>query len=182
MSEATIGTAVEDVAAPARERLARAEEIVKQHTLMSLAGGVLPLPVVDLGATLAIQLSMIGRLCALYDVPFSQQAARGAIMSLIANLGAVGICSGLFFSAVKLIPGIGTLAGVTAAPAGIAAVTWALGKLFIGHFETGGTLLDVSSTATREKFRDLVARGRGVVGQWSPGPSSAAPGQSAPQA
>jgi uncharacterized protein (DUF697 family) len=163
-----------DPAASAAERRRRSEVIVKDHALYSLGGGILPLPLLDVAATLAIQLTMIGRLCKLYGVPFSRQAARAIVMTLIGSLGAAGIARGLFWSGVKIVPGLGSLVGVVAAPVSLAAITWALGKMFIGHFETGGTLLDFNADASRGYFRDLVQRGRETVSAWSPGAPAAA--------
>jgi len=148
-------------------RRQRAETIVKDHTLMSLGGGILPLPLIDLVATLTIQLTMIGRLCSLYGVPFSRQAVRAIIMALVGGLGSAGVARGLFWSTVKLIPGAGAVAGLVAGPVGIAAITWALGKLFVGHFESGGTLLTFNTEASRQYFRDLVERGKTAVGGWT---------------
>src|SRR5215813_11073413 len=111
MAKGGIESTAEKSDADAMDSLARrqrAETIVKDHTLMSLGGGILPLPLIDLLATLAIQLTMIGRLCSLYGVPFSRQAVRAIIMALVGGLGSVGVARGLFWSTVKLIPGAGT--------------------------------------------------------------------------
>jgi hypothetical protein len=38
-------------------------------------------------------------------------------------------------------------------PGFAAAVTWAMGRVFIQHFETGGTLLDFNAEKMRDYFK-----------------------------
>src|SRR5262245_21035832 len=91
------------------ERRARAETLMKDHMLMSAAAGLIPTPALDLLAGIGIQLALLKRLTTLYDVPFSENAARGVIMTLLGGVGTGAIGGGLFISAVKLVPGLGTL-------------------------------------------------------------------------
>jgi uncharacterized protein (DUF697 family) len=144
-------------------RLGRAETLVKDHMLMSLATGLVPLPALDLAAGMGIQLALIKRLCTLYGVPFSETAARGIVLSLLGTLGAGALGVGLFLSGVKLLPGAGTILGVVSLPIALAAFTYALGKVFIAHLELGGDLLSFDVRAQREYFRGLFHRGRAVA-------------------
>ena len=43
--------------------------------------------------------------------------------------------------------------GQVVMPGFAAAVTWAMGRIFIQHFETGGTLLDFDADKMREHFQ-----------------------------
>ena len=153
---ATTGPTLADQA----ERLARAETLVKDHMLMSAAAGLIPAPALDLLAGIGIQLALLKRLTTLYDVPFSENAGRGVIMTLLGGVGTEAIGVGLFISAVKLVPGLGTLFGVASMPIAMTAVTYALGKIFVAHLELGGTLADFDARKNRPYFRDLVQRGR----------------------
>ncbi len=144
-------------------RLVRAETLVKDHMLMSAAVGLIPAPGFDLLAGIGVQLALLKRLTTLYGVPFSENAGRGIIMSLLGGVGTGALGGGLFFSAVKLVPGLGTLFGVASMPIAMSAVTYGLGKVFIAHLEVGGTLADFDATANRGYFRDLVRRGRQVA-------------------
>src|SRR5437016_4058068 len=141
MADKDAGASPQTISDPAA-RLARADTLVKDHMLMSAAVGLIPAPGIDLLAGLAIQLALLKRLANLYGVTFSENAARGIILSLIGAIGTGGLAAGLFFSAFKLIPGAGTLFGVVSMPIAMSAVTYAIGKLFINHFELGGTLRD----------------------------------------
>ena len=144
-------------------RLARAETLVKDHMLMSAAVGLIPAPGLDILGGIAVQLALLKRLTDLYKVTFSENAARGIIMSLLGGVGAGALGSGLFLSSLKLVPGLGTLFGVASMPIAISAVTYALGKVFVAHLEVGGTLANFNVAANRRYFRDLVQRGRQVA-------------------
>lgn len=150
------------------ERLARAETLVKDHMLMSAAVGLIPAPGLDIVASIGIQIALLKRLTDVYEVPFSEHAARGVVTSLLGGVGAGALAGGIFMSAMKLLPGAGTLFGVVSMPISLAAVTYAVGKLFIAHFELGGTLADFNAAAQRPYFKDLVQRGRRVASTLTP--------------
>lgn len=149
-------------------RLARAETLVKDHMLMSAAVGLIPAPIFDIMAGVGIQIALLKRLADLYAVPFSEHAARGIITSLLGGVGAGALAGGIFMSAMKVVPGAGTLFGVITMPISLAAVTYAVGKLFVTHFELGGTLADFNAAAQRPYFKDLVQRGRQVASTLTP--------------
>src|SRR5262245_33182151 len=144
-------------------RLGRADTLVKDHMLMSTAVGLIPAPGFDIVAGIGIQLALLKRLSDLYDVPFSENVARGLVVSLLGGIGTGGVAVGLFLSALKLVPLAGTLVGALAMPMAMAAVTYAVGKVFVSHFELGGTLRDFNVAANRRYFRDLFRRGRAVA-------------------
>ena len=154
-------------------RRAHAETLVKDHMLMSAAVGLVPMPGVDIAGGIAVQLALLKRLTTLYGVTFSENAARGIIMSLLGGVGAGALGSGLFLSALKIVPGLGTLFGVASMPIALAAVTYALGKVFVAHLELGGSLADFDAAGNRGYFRDLVQRGRQVAASLSASPPAA---------
>jgi uncharacterized protein (DUF697 family) len=172
------GTATGVTPAERAGRLARAETLVKDHMLMSAAVGLIPAPVFDIVAGMGIQLALLKRLADLYAVPFSENAARGIVMSLLGGVGTGALAGGIFMSAMKFLPGAGTVFGVVTMPISLAAVTYAIGKLFIAHFEIGGTLADFNVSASRPYFKDLVQRGRQVASTLTP--STAAKGTTRP--
>jgi uncharacterized protein (DUF697 family) len=141
-------------------RLVRGETLIKDHMLMSAAVGLIPAPGFDILAGIGIQLALVKRLTNLYGVTFSENAARGIIMSLLGGVGTGAIAGGLFLSAVKLVPGAGTLFGIASMPVAIGAVTYAVGKVFLAHLEMGGTLASFDAAASRGYFKDLLKRGR----------------------
>jgi uncharacterized protein (DUF697 family) len=144
-------------------RLARAETLVKDHMLMSAAVGLIPAPVFDIVAGMGIQVALVKRLCDLHKVPFSEKAVRGTVSALLGGVGAGALATGIVASAMKLVPGVGTLFGVAAMPVSLAAVTYAIGQVFIAHFEIGGTLGDFNVSANRPYFKELLQRGKQVA-------------------
>lgn len=164
MSQAETGAKEVDAATAERvARLSRAETLVKDHVLMSMAGGLVPLPAFDLAAGVAIQLALLKRLCTLYGVPFSEQVARGVVATVLGGIGAGALGAGLFLSAVKLVPGAGTFVGVLSMPIALGSVTYALGKMFVAHLELGGALLNFQPGADRGYLREMIQRGRRVA-------------------
>jgi uncharacterized protein (DUF697 family) len=149
-------------------RRARADTLVRDHMLMSLGAGLIPMPLVDLGAGVAIQVTLLKRLCTLYGAEFSESAARGIVGSLLGTVGAGAIATGLFASGVKLVPGLGTLFGVASLPVALSAVTYALGTLFIAHLELGGALGDFRPAGDSAYFQDLVRRGKATAAGLAP--------------
>jgi uncharacterized protein (DUF697 family) len=65
--------------------------------------------------------------------------------SLIPETSAIGAVS-----LVKALPIVGTIAGGIAMPALSAGATFAIGRAFIQHFRSGGTLLDFNPPDYRE--------------------------------
>jgi uncharacterized protein (DUF697 family) len=162
--------AVEAVETPAEEaapqmsaRYAKAEKAVKDHMLASLGIGLLPVPVVDLALFMGSGIYMVKRLSAIYDLPFKGNIARGTLAAIAGSLGSVGVASSLGLSLAKLIPGAGTATALITLPIANAAFTYAAGKVFIAHFEAGGTLLDFDPKAHVDYLKDLFEKGKGMA-------------------
>lgn len=136
----------------------RCDRTIKQHALVAAGAGFIPFPLVDLTALTGVQVDMVYRLCALYGVPFSKQAAIGAISSLV-GAAIPSFHAGLLASGLKLIPVVGVAAGIVALPALGGAATYAVGKTFVQHLESGGTLLTFSAEKMRAYYEAAVAEG-----------------------
>jgi uncharacterized protein (DUF697 family) len=134
--------------------------VVESHTSWAATAGFLPVPGADVLAIFAVQLRMISRLGAVYGVPFREQAARSAIAALMAGILQRAIAGGVA-SGLKLVPGIGTLLGIAAQPGLAYAGTYAIGRVFIMHFESGGTYFDFDPSRMREQFRRQFEAARG---------------------
>src|SRR5262245_34631047 len=167
MAETEIQVKPELTTAERAARLARAETLVKDHMLMGAAVGLIPAPLLDIVGGIGIQVALLKRLTDLYGVPFSEHAARGVITSLLGGVGTGALAGGIFMSAMKIIPGAGTLFGVVTMPISVGAVTYAVGKLFIAHFEVGGTLANFNAAAQRPYFKELMQRGRQAASSMS---------------
>ena len=139
-----------------------ANGIVKNHIIASIALGLVPAPLFDIAALTATQMSLLRTLSGHYGVSFDDHSSKALLTSLVGGslpvLGAVG-----FSSLVKLIPGIGTLAGSASLSIVAGAVTYAIGQTFIMHFEAGGTLEDFDPKQAREFFKREVGNGKEFV-------------------
>ena len=144
-------------AEPSRQE--RVEKIAKNHILSSMGVGMLPLPFVDMAAMTGIQLNMLRKIALEYDVPFKQDAGKSVISSLLGGVLPVSIgCT--VASLVKFIPLIGQTAGAMTMPALSGASTYAIYKVFVQHFESGGTFLDLDPKKVKNYFAEQFKRGK----------------------
>lgn len=134
-------------------RQARAGGVIHRNTLWALGAGAVPFPVADLVAIIAVQAKMLKELSDLYGVAFREDLVKKLVASLIAGYGGVSVGLVLGGSLAKLIPALGTTFGVLAIPVAAGAFTHATGRVFVMHFESGGTFLDFDPARVREHFR-----------------------------
>ncbi len=140
-------------------RISQATAIVKRNMLWSAGAGVLPMPLVELVAITAVEVKLVKELADHYQQPFRADLAKTAVASLIGSLGSVTLGKMIAFSSLRALPLLGQVLAVAAVPGMAAAITYAVGKVFIAHFEAGGTLLDFDPAKTREYFRAQYADG-----------------------
>jgi len=159
MAEQTTGSGAELPVGPATtpmtdaERDERASQLVDRLSLWSGAAGLIPVPIVDMVAVGGVQLHMLRRLSEIYGVPFSENRGKSVLASVAgavipastATTTAMGVGSFL-----KGLPGFGTAIGALTMPVVSAGATWIIGKVFMQHFASGGTLLDFNPPDYRE--------------------------------
>src|SRR6516164_7864658 len=126
-----------------------ASKLVNRFAVWSGVAGLIPLPVVDVVAVGGLQVQMLRRISQLYNVPFSENRGKALIASLAGALIPASSAMGAA-SAMKAVPLLGTLAGGFVMPVLSAGATYAIGKAFIEHFSTGGTLLDFNPPDYRQ--------------------------------
>lgn len=140
------------------DREAIADRIIQDHVLLAAAGGVIPVPLVDVATVTAIQIDLVRALARVYEVPFDDATGKGIIVSITgASAARVGA------SIVKAIPGVGTIAGGIAQSSLSGASTYGVGKLFRRHFAGQGSLADLDPEECRAAFEALVERGKGML-------------------
>lgn len=127
-------------------------ETVRRNTLWAMGVGLIPMPGLDLIGVTGVQIKMLNELSRLYKVDFSEHRAKSILSALAGGLGALAVAP-LFSSLIKVIPIVGQTAGLVSLPLSAGAFTYAVGKIFVQHFSTGGTLLDFDPAAVREHFR-----------------------------
>lgn len=139
MTKDTIDVTAVEVADVRADRHDAAREMISSAAKWSMAASFIPVPYVDLATLATLQTKLIVNLASLYDQKLSRQAVNGVITVLIGTLsptGASQVTAGMF---AKFVPGVGTLIGATSLALFSYAATHAVGKIFVRHFENGGT-------------------------------------------
>ena len=156
-----------------------ASKLVDRFAIWSGVAGLIPVPVVDVLAVGGLQVQLVRRISQIYDVPFSENRGKALIASLAGSM--IPTTSGMgAASALKAVPIFGTIAAGFVMPALSAGATYAIGKAFIQHFASGGTLLDFNPPDYRDFFRaqkemwDLRSRRRSKSSQSGPDATEAA--------
>lgn len=130
-------------------RSAKARRRVDYYTAASSTVGVLPLPVLDMLAVGSLQLKLIHDLSKIYQTPFSSQRAKAAVAALLSGVQTGLIIKSLF----KYVPVFGYPVMAIPSAFAVGAITYAIGRVFIYHFELGGTLLDFDAQKLRAYFQ-----------------------------
>lgn len=131
----------------------KAHKSLRRWMWWSAGAGLIPVPIVDAGAILGMQLKMVSEIAAVYDVEFRKSLGKSIITTLISSLGATGLAYGAVGTWLKSIPGPGSLVGMLSMPGFAAASTWAVGRVFIMHFASGGTMLNFDPEAMSDHFK-----------------------------
>lgn len=160
----TVSCCDAEQAEPCCCRLMKAEEIVRKHMLVALGTGIVP-PVLDIAALTGVQIRMLYLLAENYEVKFKDEMGKSVIGSLIGGYGMANLCTGAVYSLMKLIPIVGQIAGAASMAVVASASTYALGKVFIQHFESGGTMLDFKPEKMREYYVEQYKQGEALAKQ-----------------
>jgi uncharacterized protein (DUF697 family) len=144
------------------KRLSNSNNTIKNYVIASMGAALVPVPLFDLVALSGIQLKMLHSLSKTYNIKFTSNLGKSLISAL---LGSVLPLSGALSaaSAAKGMPGVGTAAGVMSMSILGGAATYAIGKVFVQHFESGGTFLDFDPEAVREHFAAEFTKGKDVA-------------------
>ncbi len=119
-----------------------AQKIVHRHAAYSVLGGIIPLPVVNAASVAAVNVRMVKLLSELYAVPFDQGRARALVISLMGGILPSGIGTVTASALLYVIPG-STFIGLAMSSVTAAACTRGIGRVFIDHFASGATTLEV---------------------------------------
>src|SRR5262249_32406375 len=86
-----------------------------------------------------------------------------SVAALCGSVGGVGAGLVTATSFLKLIPVVGTVVGIAGTSAFLGAFTYAIGKVFLRHFESGGTFIDLDPSSYRDYFREMFKTGKKVT-------------------
>ena len=149
-------TSTNDIEIASSDNSEPANEIINNATKWSAAAAVVPVPYLDLIALGAVQLNMVRDLGKLYGQYTTDKVIKSAIGALLGTLGPAVVSAGILGSSLKLIPVSGTLLGSAGMAAGGSAATYAIGKVFLSHFEKGGSIDDLDADAKADEMKKAV--------------------------
>lgn len=132
-----------------------ARGIVRGHSTGCAAASLIPIPFVDLASLTVLHTAMVRALAREYGVPFEKVAAKAAIASVAGTGLSSWAARGAGRSMLKALPGIGTVAALATSPAFAAGASYAIGRIFIAHFEAGGGLHDLTAGAAAAHAKAL---------------------------
>ncbi len=139
-------------------RLSEAQNIVETNVIISMASGLIPVPLFDMISLTNIQFHMIQTLAEHYEIP-ADNINKSLITSIISgSLPAISMLG--LGSIIKSVPGIGSLAGSGSVSIISGAISYALGQVFIRHFQQGGTLEDFNPDSAKEYFNEQYKAGK----------------------
>ena len=148
-----------------KDRVTEAESVTIKYAAFAFGGGVIPFPMMDIAAVAGVQLKLLSELAKLYDVEFVDNWGKSSLAALVGGAMPHILAVGTVGSLIKAIPLVGSAIGFAAVPLLAAASTFAVGKVFIQHFESGGTFLDFDAATASEFFREQFAKGKELFKQ-----------------
>lgn len=146
---------------PTKEMLG--DRIIRENMLWASGGGLIPVPILDFIAITAVEVKMLKELSALYELPFREHQVKSVLASLLAGMGAPALGAAITASLFKSVPLLGAVSAFIAVPGAAAAFTYAVGKVFLQHFASGGTFLDFDPQKVREHFARQFEEGKLVA-------------------
>jgi uncharacterized protein (DUF697 family) len=135
-----------------------AKQTVTTWAQWGATAGFIPTVGLATPAILAIQVKMVHSLCKVYNVPFKKEVVLAAVSSLVGANVAVSTAQYLGENIVKSIPYVGHALVFVTQPATTYATTYALGAVFIDHFETKGNLLDINLDKLKDGYKSQISR------------------------
>ena len=142
------------------DHLESARSLVRKYMYWSMGAGFIPVPYLDMAAVTGVQLKMLADLAKEYGVPFSKDRVKGIVAAVIGGALPGPMASSLVGSAIKLVPIVGPIVGGVSVPLISGATTYAVGTVFIQHFESGGTFLDFDPAKMKAHFQAEFEKGK----------------------
>jgi len=144
-------------------KLDSANDLVKKWMWWTMGAGLIPVPFVDLAAVTGVQLKMLSDLSKLYEVKFSENKGKAIISALLGSIVPNSLAGGGVGSILKMVPLVGTFLGGISMALFSGAATYAIGKSFIQHFESGGTFLDFDPVKVKGYFNKQFEEGQVIA-------------------
>ena len=139
------------------------DRVIRHHVWASIGIGLVPIPLVDMVGLTAIQLNMVRKIAKAYEIPFNRDKVKNVVGSLVGSAIPTAAGAPLAASIAKSVPVIGWTAGAIAMPVIAGAATYAVAKVFVQHFASGGTFLTFDPDKVKEYYAEMLKEGRKVA-------------------
>ncbi len=141
-----------------QHRADRADSLIRKHVLWASGAGLIPIPLADVAAVTGVQINMLRDLTKLHGSELSESVLQSFVTALTG-----GMLARIGASAIKAIPGIGTLLGGASMSIMSGASTYAVGHVAKKHLESGGNLATVDLDKAKREYGSAYDRGKDFV-------------------
>lgn len=146
-----------------KQKSDKADKIIKNHMVVSMGAGLIPVPLLDVLAVTGVQLDMLRQLSNNYGIDFMEQSGKSLISaiggSMLARMGASGV---------KALPIVGTVLGGVTMGVLSGASTYAIGQVFKEHFRRGGDFTNIDVEKSKRFFKEKFAEGKKLAKDLDP--------------
>ncbi len=139
------------------------DKLIRRHVWAAMGIGLVPLPIADMIGLTAIQLNLVRKIAKAYEIPFLKDKVKNTLITLLGS--AIPSATGLplAVSISKTVPVIGWTAGAVSMPIVAGAATYAVGRVFVQHFASGGTFLTFDPDKVKDYFAKMFDKGKEMV-------------------
>lgn len=153
----------ENIVVDYRHQLAK--NTIRNASQWATAAGFIPVIGLDTVTISGVQLKMIYDLCEIYKVPFKKEAVLAVVGAALGGSVTTIVASKVANIGVSKIPYIGSVISLLSQPALSFATTYAIGSLFIEHFEKEGNLLNFDLESTKAVFDEQFEKAKAIYNE-----------------
>jgi len=143
-----------------------AEGAVNKYVPWSMGLGFVPAPLLVAAGLVGIQLKMLSDISKIYGVEFPENRAKSIVVSLLGGI-VPGAVAGGVGGLIAAIPFVGLWLLPATMPLLAGGSTYAVGKIFVQHFESGGTFLNFDAMGAKQLFAERFAEGKAHAGKFA---------------
>lgn len=126
------------------------------------AAGFITIPGVNTITISGVQLRMLYSLCKIYKVPFKKEAVLAVVSAALGGSITTSVAFSTTSFGLSKIPYVGSVFSLVTQPILSYATTYALGALFIKHFENNGNLLNFKLDSTQAIFDEQFEKAKSI--------------------
>ncbi len=138
-------------------------QLVKNYTYWSMGAGLIPIPLVDMAAVTGVQVKMIAEISSIYRVEFSENKVKAIVSSLLGSILPGELSHSSARALMWHIPLVGPVLSGFSMSVCSGAATYAVGRLFVNHFESGGNLLSFDIAKKADEIQEALSEGQTVA-------------------